>query len=649
MNIEYLKQSFDKHKVLILILPLILLFLLWYSQVSFIKLGMVFAFLLLMLVITNEFLAIIFFITIAFTLSYAMRMLGLPGKLEYISDFTIIIIFMYSIITGKKKLYAIDVILLVNIIFIIVSTVIGDNPFMIKIKGLSFYLRYPMFAIALLRLRFTAVQFKRLISYIMILAFLQIPTSIIQRLAGFVPDNSGGFLALNSSTICAVLMNIVFIIMLASMMVYGIKRKYVLLSVSLLIPLVLSSARAGFIYFAFSAVFMFFVYMTYIRYSSQHSGIITFVGIIVMLVVIYVTLVYVLPVFEPQNASAVTLLSSEENLRNYVLGSETTGKLKRIESLIFGYNYLKMDIVNLLIGAGPGSTVQSESFGSGIFASFYGKIFYSRLSMAAFLVDTGILGILLHIMTYIYFIVYSFTNAIYIKDKFFRVIGYALPAICLLMITSSVYTSVWNQEALQVVFWILAVSVFSAGHETRKQRVDNVIIYDDEYYSTSRTMKSAIVDHDFFNKIRLLKENDIKNITILVPSTDNAMEWLQFNKHMLKRLHVRVMLPGRRENYNTINTFVNYLDRIHGCTVLIGNSEMVDQNNADLIFTMEDDQVIGENVKGKDGYILKMSNLGMLNLKKMIIQRQLKSMNEIFELVKDKNIASMNTHIVSDY
>lgn len=642
MGINGLKGTLSRsNKGLLILIPILMMFLLWYAQISFIKLGIVFAMLLFILVITNEFLAIVFFVTLSFTLSYTMSIMNLPGKMEYITDFTILVIFMYAIITGRKKLYTIDIILLLNILFILISASIGNNAFMVKVKGLSFYLRYPLFAFALMRLRISDKQFKSLISYIMILAFLQIPTSIVQRLMGFIPDNAGGFLAFYGSTICAVLMNIVFIIMLASMMVYGVRRKYVFLSLLLLIPLILSSARAGFIYFAFSAIFMFFIYMTYIRYSSQHSGIITVVGIIIMLALIYVSLVYVLPIFEPQNANAMTLLTSGENMRNYVLGSEATGKLKRIETLIFGYNYLKMDFVNLLIGAGPGSTVQSESFGSGIFASYYGQIFYSRLSMAAFLVDTGLLGIFLHIMIYFYFMFYAFTNAIYIKDKFFRVIGYALPGISILMITSSVYTSVWNQEALQTVFWILAVSVFVAGHETRKQRIDNLIIYDDDYFSRDRTPKSSMLDWDFFDRIEEIRENDIKRITIVVPGTDNALIWLQFNRQALKKQRIRVVIPGRRENYSTYNALLAQMDRSSGTTVLINKMMTIKAENIDSIYEMDTDMMMDNPGGVEGGLIIKMSNPGIIHLRKSAMRLELQSLDEIAENVKSNDIDSI--------
>jgi len=110
------------------------------------------------------------------------------------------------------------------------------------------YIRYPILFMGLMRLNITTENYKRIIKFIILMSILQVPTSIFQFLNGNRADWCGGFLARYGSGINAVLMTVMFLIILGMMIVDRIRLKYLLYSAFFMIPLVLSSARAGFIF-----------------------------------------------------------------------------------------------------------------------------------------------------------------------------------------------------------------------------------------------------------------------------------------------------------------------------------------------------------------------------------------------------------------
>lgn len=81
-----------------------------------------------------------------------------------------------------------------------------------------------------------------------------------------------------------------------------------------------------------------------------------------------------------------------------------SGRLKRGAAIVFAWKHTKDKTGHLLLGLGPGATAESNMEGAaGSLASRYPNYYINRVSMAMFLGDTGLVGLVLH-MLFLFFI-----------------------------------------------------------------------------------------------------------------------------------------------------------------------------------------------------------------------------------------------------
>jgi len=147
--------------------------------------------------------------------------------------------------------------------FILTSMVLNHNPIPTALKGIikhTFVLPL-FFVVASSNLAESTV--KKMIGSILAIGLLQIPASVIQyyfvyfdKLPGYRQDHSAGLLGLKSGAVNAVLMTFLFSIIFGLVICYGVRVQYALTASGLLVPIILSSARAGLIFFVITGIFL---------------------------------------------------------------------------------------------------------------------------------------------------------------------------------------------------------------------------------------------------------------------------------------------------------------------------------------------------------------------------------------------------------
>ena len=540
--------------------------LLFFGQADVLKIGLILGAIIFLVVITEIRLALVALIVVAFTFNFMANVKMIPGKMLYAYDLLIYFLFLYSLINGKKKVNLIEIFALLYISFVIISFVLGREVLPLKIKGFVVYIKYPILFMTFMRLNLDAKIFKDLIKVVIFFAAAQVPTSIFQFMRGNVPDWCGGFLTRYASGSNAVLMTMMFLLILGWIMVDKLRFKYILMSLFFMIPLVLSSARAGFIFFIISIIFMFLVYMLHIKYSSAYAMVFTVVGIVVLLVAFYYILLYIVPIFEPKNANTVSLISSPDMIKKDVTGRYQGGQLRRWSSVLFAYNYLTSDLLNLIVGNGPGTVAISGNFGWSSFMQQFEPIFDPSVSLPTFLLELGIGGVAILVSIFFYVIYFSLTKAIYIEDKFLRVVGFALSGISVIMIFASVYTNVWDQEALQLVYWLLLAAVVEPASKAVKRDNITALLFLKEIPTNEKPT--------LYPLIYTLYANDIRTLYVAGKENDPNMLWLIDNRKKFEDMKIRWVRIMGYESMSKHDILTMTLNQFNSDLLVIDGSDM---------------------------------------------------------------------------
>ncbi|MEJ5307228.1 MAG: hypothetical protein WHT27_02875 [candidate division WOR-3 bacterium] len=517
----------------IVFILILLLFILFLGKADTLKIALVGVLLLSVIVVTNLELALMILIFSGYTFNFVVEVYHLPGKIVFLYDLIIYMLFLYSLLNGKKKINRIEILFMFYIVFLLISTALGRESLPLKLKGLIMYIRYPVLFIALMRLNIKTESYKNLIKFIIFMSFLQVPTSIFQFLNGNRPDWCGGFLARYGSGINAVLMASMFLIILGMMIVDRIRLKYLLYSAFFMIPLVLSSARAGFIFFGISIIFMFLIYMFHVKYTSVYSIFFTIVGIVLIFLIFYVTLIYIVPIFEPDTAKTLQTISSTENIKKDMVGTYTEGKLRRLSNLLFAYQYLTRDILTLTFGNGPGTVAISKNFGTSNFMKEYEMVFEPSISLPTFILEIGIGGVFILLLIYIYIISFSLSRAIHIEDKFLRIISFALPGISVVYLIASIYTAVWAQEALQLVLLIPFAAIMEPAYKAIKREKSFAVLFLKHIRPGEKNTVSNIM--------KLLERNEIKTVFVVSKEDNGNLIWILDNRKIFEGIRFKYL------------------------------------------------------------------------------------------------------------
>jgi len=413
-----------------------------------------------------------------------------------------------------------------------------------------------------MRLKIKGADFKILIKLIIILSILQIPTSMFQFAVGNSADWCGGFLARYGSGINAILMTFMFLLVLSLFFIYGYHTRFVFYSIALMVPLVLSSARAGFIFFFIAIIFMILVYIFFKKYASHYSMLFSIIGMVLIFVLFYYVLIYIVPIFEPKTANTYKLLTSSSLFSQEVTGTYNTGSMKRLTAVFFAYNFIRTDPLSLFIGSGPGTIAYSENYGASSFVEQFQNYGTFTVSLPAFIVEIGIIGVLFILTMFIYVVILSLSRGIYIEDKFFRMIAYSLPGISVIMIVASVYTNIWDQEALQLTYWMFVASIFEPAFKAYKKDSLIGIIFLNDKEPADTAMLSKIINH--YNRY------DAERIYLCGTNEDYGLQ--QMKNKMPERMKKRIywIMTAGYDNLGKCD-ILNLIINKHKADILVSN------------------------------------------------------------------------------
>ncbi len=292
---------------------------------------------------------------------------------------------------------------------------------------------------------------QKVIRYLIYIALLQIPITLLQKFV-FFPGRSdlhGGSLGFHGTAILALwLVGIISI--LIAFGIFDQKNFKPRLSIALLlIPLLVGHARAvG--YFA-PAAFMFLLGHGTTKKIGKYVLLGAFIFLLLGVVIFYVEPVYLTLFTNPQHYI--------ERATTPAQGDSRQGRLQIIQ---YAHQVISRNYPLLIFGLGPGMGEQSgmEMLRQESFSEFND---YTATQMSRTLIEYGVFGLLFNFL--IIFQIYKMNRKFLSKidDLYWKSISLGFFGYIFVYAGATVYREIWYKPALAFFFWFLSAVIYRVG------------------------------------------------------------------------------------------------------------------------------------------------------------------------------------------
>ena len=393
----------------------------------------------------------------------------LPRQLTWISDVTIILLIAKTIFTfaQSKSISSVKNPLLPIHLILIVTGTLGliwnaVHPITVLLS-LKIYAKYILLFYSILVLRFPERVLKKIIRFTLIILLFQVPVSIIQKIIhrGHSGDFVVGTLGQHAANELSIFSMFGISIFLAFYLVYK-RHIYLLASILLFIPPILSAGKVFFFFLPLLLAFMF-------RKSFiQQPG--RVVVLLVMYALIYYGAIqgYNYYYGESRVGKIDYLLSSPESVILYETVISKSNEMGRFGSLVFIHNLLTRDWLTFLIGVGPGNA--SDSYFDNYKGKYYqvssSQIVTVRHTFSRVLLELGYIGLLSILGIWITTLYHNANFMKTLMDPFWRSVVLGVEGIVFITFIGSLYIdTIFRTDVLPFAFWLFLAVIFKVRRE----------------------------------------------------------------------------------------------------------------------------------------------------------------------------------------
>jgi hypothetical protein len=341
-------------------------------------------------------------------------------------------------------------------IFILISLGLGNNGLAVGLKGIIKHLTFPILFLVVVNSNLTESSLKKMIAGILVIAFAQIPASIIQYFFIYVDwpsgarfDRSAGLLGFSSGDINAVFMTFILSILFGLIINKGFRFKYLLGAVALLIPIILSSARAGILFFVITAAFMATLVLFRQKRERRYKVSVALGGIVVIMA----------GSFLMARSNQLSFIMNPAAMYEYSVQKADSG-LGRLQALGFVHNNISKNLLTYVAGYGPGAITPTRFLGRNT-NTFYQEndVLLHYNDYAYVTLELGYGGLLLYL--YLLYRLFMFNQAFHMRcnDKFWLAVSLGLAGIIFTSIYSIIYARGWTSPPLAFSLWFLAGAI----------------------------------------------------------------------------------------------------------------------------------------------------------------------------------------------
>jgi hypothetical protein len=356
--------------------------------------------------------------------------------------------------------------------FILISLVLNNNPLPTALKGIVKQASFILLFFVVANANLSESSMKTMLGAIGIIAVAQIPASIIQYYFiyyqsdhGFRADLSAGLLGYNSGAINAVFMTCIFAVLFGMIISYGFTLRFGLLSSVLLVPIILSDARAGLVFFLFTGAFL----ATLMHRSESGKRMRN------MRVALVILAILAIGVVQGASPRQIAFLTNPGSVYEYSIKPLANKEgLGRLQSIGFVHKSIGKSVKSLVVGLGPGSITRTQFLGGkGLFYEENIELLRHYNSYAYVTIELGYGGFL--IFLYMFYKMFSFNKVFSTKvnDKYWRAISIGYSGIIFTIVYSVIYTRSWIHPALAFCMWFLGGAICRVDYLSKYSRSES--------------------------------------------------------------------------------------------------------------------------------------------------------------------------------
>lgn len=403
---------------------------------------------------------ILIFISL-FLLDWMSDVIGIiPRHITWLPEIILIILFfklLFLIATEKKSLNAIITTpVLFLIILGITSAFVNSSELMVTFAGFRNYFKFILFFYVISFLHFDNVFLKKVVIFLIVMAFIQIPVTILQRfwyIGRPTGDPIGGTLGANTSgTLTLFLLGIISILVALFMNKLIKGRALLFLLILLFIPMAINETKITF--YLFPVLVLFILRKNLLKKQSAKPifALIIFSGVI--FIGSYFLYNYIFNEIYQRNIKPFDYNYTARYLTTKYIDS---GSLNRLAQVKFANRNINKDIYTAFLGVGPGNA--SDSFfekGVGYYFRKYPTLKIDSVFLGRFIWEYGYLGLI--IFLYILFRLFCLAEKIYnnSSDPFYKSLALGFEGMMLILVVTTVYSSSFIIDSIGYIFWFMA-------------------------------------------------------------------------------------------------------------------------------------------------------------------------------------------------
>lgn len=414
-------------------------------------------------------------ILVIYLLTYFIGIGLMPRVVKWIVEASILLLSLQVLVVKsiqkKEIILPFGAFFLTVILFSLLTSLVNGVNFITALLGLRLHFKYILLFYLLINFNFKEEFYIKTIKILFLIAILQIPVTIVQKLV-WNPQNTMGYMGRpvaaidaaggtfgwgDTTGILACFLSGVVYFLISHMIYNRPDPKLITILALLFIPLFLANSIANLIFLPIGLLFL-------ISRTSRKN----FIKLIVfmLIVCIFLSMAYVFIVSQPafKNSKLAAAFELQRMLRTQVKTDAYGGPAQagKIASIMYAFDLIKDNLFTLISGLGLGSASSSYfSDFSGSLANKIGK-YEMKPQVARILIEMGFFGVA-SFFVFIFYI-YKINSRLFhlTTDKFWKTVSLSFYGVVFLYVISAFYRPVWDAEPTSFAFWFLSASIYSA-------------------------------------------------------------------------------------------------------------------------------------------------------------------------------------------
>jgi hypothetical protein len=352
----------------------------------------------------------------------------------------------------------VDIPVLLYIFFGVLSGLVNGQHPVTTVVGFRFDLKYALMFYLMVQLDPTERFLKRVFGVFMFLLLIQVPVAVVKSFKYGQGEEAIGTYAYHTGILSTVLPLIAISIFVG--LYFFHKPRFVYIVGCLLFFLFsIIGGKRGFIFFAIAL-------SIYLGWQAGWKNMAKTVVVAPFFFLGFLATIYFVPELRPAIEDPLHLVSFSVSYET--MHSKDDGAAAgRTAALMKSNEILRKNILNLLLGFGPGSISQS------FFQKYKGRledkipIVYGRSQLVTISLEEGYIGVLLFLCSIIPFLKMSSKIFNSVDDPFWKAMAFAFKGIVFTYLILMNYGVIFRMDVSGFIFWFFAAMVFTVGKQRK--------------------------------------------------------------------------------------------------------------------------------------------------------------------------------------